>query len=77
MAAKLTWFKGYLRLGRLVLGRVGEDADGHFYRVSVPANYTEGHESLRSKPYERRNDAKQDCLAEVRRLLGDAGVDVA
>jgi len=72
MAAKLTWSTGYLWLGQLPLAHMR-----HTGRKGWQWTLT-GH-GWRSAPsrYETKEDAQQDCESEVRRLLKDAGVDVA
>jgi hypothetical protein len=79
MAARLKWWRGYLRLGQLVLARVGENGGLWTYRLSKPAKWGgEGDDAkaVPSDPYERKRDCMADCESEVRRLLKAAGVEV-
>lgn len=70
MTAKLEWAKGSLWLGVLLVAETtgwGTD-DGVRFRPSGGAW---------SDPYQDPADLQQDCEFEVRRLLKEAGVEVA
>lgn len=75
--ARLTWYRGWLRLGRLAIARMAEDMDGWRYRVSRPRKWSGAASQPNvSDAYERAKDCRADCEAEVRRLLKEAGVEV-
>lgn len=76
MKPRLKWYRGWLRLGRLALGRIGRGPQGFFFRVSVPSSFNDDASSVKSRPYEHERDARKDCVASVRALLCSAGVAV-
>lgn len=73
MAAKLEWFNGHLKLGGeygWTLAELRHDADSGQWRYVLDR-------AADVPPWsERIEDAEQDCMAEVRRLLKEAGVEV-
>lgn len=70
MAAKLEWSGDVLKLGRWDLARVGTIVGvGVCYAIPDTERGVHG-------PYEDEADAQQDCEAEVRSLLREAGVEV-
>jgi sarcosine oxidase delta subunit len=65
MAATLKWDGDELKLGATTMGEVWKHADG-IYR------YYLGQDDTISGAYERKDDARQDCLNAVRALLKKA-----
>lgn len=70
MAINLVWKNGALTCGGLILAGTTLERRGWEYRISS----TDG---LSGGPYESLSDARQDAESEVRRLLKEAGVELA
>lgn len=78
MVARLEWrnrnaFGGYLSLGGWTLGAVWREASGGGRAFRYELQDIDEHSG---GPYEAADDAFQDCEAEVRRLLKEAGVEL-
>lgn len=71
MAARLEWKGDTLRIGKLAVARVvGSEDEGWDVAVGVDGGRS-------SCPYENKGDARAEGYNEVRRLLREAGVEVA
>jgi hypothetical protein len=68
MAVKLKFERDELFLGKTRMGQVIKHSDG-MYRYHL------GPDDHVSDPYESPEDARQDCLSHVRRLVKSAGAD--
>lgn len=72
MAARLEWVGAFLKIGPFALAEVApDDNQQHRFRLNI-----KGAKGIASDPYESILDCMQDCEAEVRRLLREAGVVV-
>lgn len=72
MSGLLKWDGDDLFLGKTRMARVRED--GVDARTATPYDYVVGPDDFISTPYERKDDARQDCERHVRELLRKAGV---
>ena len=69
MAARLEWENGALVAYEVAIANVSKRGDDWVYVARVDGR------RIVSPPYESEADCRQDCMAEVRRLLKEAGVD--
>jgi hypothetical protein len=72
--SKLQWKGDELFLGKTKMAEVRERGDAR--RAYPDFEYVLGPNDKVSKPYWYKEDARQDCMTEVLRLLKTAGVDL-
>lgn len=66
MAAPLKWDGDKLMLGKTQMAEV-RPLEGHWWRYVIgPGDHS-------SEPYQIKDDARQDCMSHVQRLLKKAG----
>jgi hypothetical protein len=71
MKGLLKWDGNVLQIGKTQMAEVRTRCEGLEY------DYVIGPKDFVSEPYERKEDAHQDCERHIRRLLKKAGVEDA